>query len=116
VVLFRLGLGRPSRIVRAAPAALLNFVQPEHIFKLYRSYIEEPHGNAPCDNAASRPSSRLISFEHAVFLLGALWRGEEMVIGACRDCGAVLVTDRWAMRASSCSVCAPPTRAAGVPL
>jgi hypothetical protein len=36
----------------------------------------------------------LITFEHAVFLLNALWRGDELVIGACRDCGAVLVTDR----------------------
>jgi hypothetical protein len=35
----------------------------------------------------------LISFEHAVFLLAALCRGDELVIGACRDCGAVLVTD-----------------------
>jgi hypothetical protein len=32
----------------------------------------------------------LISFEHAVFLLSALWRGEELVLGACRDCNAVL--------------------------
>jgi len=53
----------------------------------------------------------LISFEHAVFLLNALWRADELVIGACRDCGAVLVIDRWAMRAPRCSVCAPQARA-----
>jgi hypothetical protein len=57
----------------------------------------------------------LISFEHAVFLLGALWRAEELVIGDCKDCGAVLVTDRWAMRAPRCIVCAPPGRAAELP-
>jgi hypothetical protein len=57
----------------------------------------------------------LITFEHAVFLLNALWRADELAIGACRDCGAVLVTDRWAIRAERCSVCAPPARAAGVP-
>jgi hypothetical protein len=62
----------------------------------------------------ARFSAPLLSFEHAVFLLGALWRGDELVIGACRDCGAVLVTDRWMMRAPRCIVCAPPTRAAGV--
>jgi hypothetical protein len=50
------------------------------------------------------PSS-LISFEHAVFLLGAMWRGDELVLGACRDCGAVQVTDRWSLRAPRCSVC-----------
>ena len=56
--------------------------------------------------------SPLITFEHAVFLLGALWRAEELVIGGCPDCGAVLVTDRWAMRAPRCIVCAPPARPA----
>jgi hypothetical protein len=50
----------------------------------------------------------LISFEHAVFLLNALWRGDELVIAGCRDCGAVLVIDRWTMRAPCCIVCAPP--------
>jgi|SRR5579863_396212 hypothetical protein len=53
----------------------------------------------------------LLSFEHAVFLLHALWRADELVIGACRDCGAVLVADRWAMRPPSCSVCAPAAKA-----
>jgi hypothetical protein len=57
----------------------------------------------------------LITFEHAVFLLAALWRAEELVIGTCRDCGAVVVVDRWAMRAPRCSVCAPPARAAESP-
>ena len=47
----------------------------------------------------------LISFEHAVFLLGALWRGEELVLSACRDCNAVLVADRWSIRAPRCGVC-----------
>lgn len=52
----------------------------------------------------------LISFEHAVFLLGALWLGEELVLSACRDCNAVVVSDRWAMRAPRCGVCAPRER------
>ena len=52
----------------------------------------------------------LITFEHAVFLLAALWRGDELALGACRDCGAVVVIDRWAMRAPRCIVCAPPKR------
>jgi hypothetical protein len=56
----------------------------------------------------------LITFEHAVFLLSALWRGEELVIGACRECGAVLVTDRWAMRAPRCCVCGPAAPPAGL--
>jgi hypothetical protein len=49
----------------------------------------------------------LISFEHAVFLLGALWRGDELALATCRDCHAVLVTDRWSLRAPRCAVCGP---------
>ena len=54
--------------------------------------------------------SPMISFEHAEFLLRALWRGDELALGACRECRRVLVTDRWIMRAPRCGVCssAPP--------
>jgi hypothetical protein len=50
----------------------------------------------------------LITFEHAVFLLTTLVRADELLLGGCRDCGAVLVTDRWTLRAPRCSVCRPP--------
>ncbi len=56
-------------------------------------------------------SSPQISFEHAVFLLAALWRADELTLAACRDCSAVLVSDRWSLRAPQCTVCAP-----GLPL
>jgi hypothetical protein len=61
-------------------------------------------------------ASPLISFEHAVFLLGALCRGDELTLGSCRDCTAVVVSDRWAMRAPRCLVCAPPARTLRVAL
>ncbi|HEX2788934.1 MAG TPA: hypothetical protein VHN17_00755 [Steroidobacteraceae bacterium] len=48
----------------------------------------------------------LISFEHAVFLLTTLVRGDELVLGACRDCGAALIVDRWSLRAPRCPLCA----------
>jgi hypothetical protein len=48
----------------------------------------------------------LISFEHAVFLLTTLVRGDEMVLGGCRDCGATLLVDRWSLRAPRCPLCA----------
>jgi hypothetical protein len=57
----------------------------------------------------------LIGFEHAVFLLGALWRGEELVLASCRDCGAMLVADRWSISAPRCSVCAPAVRPPALP-
>jgi len=47
----------------------------------------------------------LISFEHAVFLLTTLVRGDELVLGACRDCGAALIVDRWSLRAPRCPLC-----------
>jgi Flagellar transcriptional activator (FlhC) len=61
-------------------------------------------------------ASPLISFEHAVFLLAALCRGDELTLGTCRDCAAVVVADRWAMRAPRCLVCAPPGRTTGLAL
>lgn len=44
-----------------------------------------------------------ISFEHAVFLLGALYSGDELRVTHCRDCTSVLVTDRLALRAPVCN-------------
>jgi hypothetical protein len=62
-----------------------------HAYEIYRTQIPSP----------------LISFEHAVFLLGALSRGDELTLGTCRDCAAVVVADRWSLRATRCLVCAP---------
>jgi hypothetical protein len=182
-----MGLRRPPGIGRAAPDALSNTVQPEHIRKLYRTYLKDCQSSVPPRHRGKSPQqaafftrsararhesallatlcrligalpapaagatttamtsgtpsesarslaglnrgellcqayesyrtlfpSPLISFEHAVFLLGALWRGNELVLGSCRDCNAVLVADRWSLRAPRCVVCAPPGRPAGV--
>lgn len=46
-----------------------------------------------------------ISFEHAVFLLGALVAGDELRVAHCRDCTGVLVTDRLALRIPVCNEC-----------
>ena len=51
-----------------------------------------------------------ISFEHAVFLLGALLAGDELRLAHCRDCSSVLVTDRLALRAPVCNECGGPRR------
>ena len=48
----------------------------------------------------------LISFEHAVFLLTALVRGDELLLSGCRDCFAALIIDRWSLRAPRCALCA----------
>jgi hypothetical protein len=48
-----------------------------------------------------------ISFEHAVFLLTALVRGDELIMSGCRDCSAVLIIDRWSLRSMRCAQCSP---------
>ena len=50
------------------------------------------------------PSAQ-ISFEHAVFLAGALVRGDQLRLGGCCDCGSLLVTERFPLRAARCHRC-----------
>ena len=59
-------------------------------FETYRALVDEPQ----------------ISFEHAVFLVGALDSGEELRVAHCRDCCGMLVTDRLTLRAAVCNDCA----------
>ncbi len=47
-----------------------------------------------------------ISFEHAVFLARALARGDQLRLGGCRECGGLLVTERFPMRDKRCQYCA----------
>jgi Flagellar transcriptional activator (FlhC) len=62
-----------------------------------------------------RATSRkaLISFEHAVFLMEALVRGDELRLGGCRECAAVLVVDRWSLRSPHCLLCGDETTTQG---
>ena len=55
------------------------------------------------------PSAQ-ISFEHAVFLAGALVRGDQLRLGGCVECGILLVTERFALRAARCHHCAGPAQ------
>lgn len=49
-----------------------------------------------------RPS---LSFEHAVFLVTALSRGDELRLAGCAGCGAVVVADRLSLRVPRCAGC-----------
>jgi len=51
------------------------------------------------------PSAQ-ISFEHAVFLATALARGDQLRLGGCSDCGSLMVTERFTLRAVRCHHCA----------
>jgi hypothetical protein len=48
----------------------------------------------------------LISFEHAVFLVSALGRGDQLRLACCEDCGSVMVSERFPLRAARCAYCA----------
>lgn len=52
----------------------------------------------------ARPAA-LISFEHTVFLAAALTRGEQLRVGWCGGCGALVVTEPFALRAKRCHYC-----------
>jgi hypothetical protein len=48
-----------------------------------------------------------ISFEHAIYLLGALLRSDELKTATCRMCHGLIVVDRLSLRAPTCTECAP---------
>ena len=58
-------------------------------FELYRCVVRAPQ----------------ISFEHAVFLVSALLRGDQLRLGNCSGCGALLVAERWPVREARCTGC-----------
>jgi hypothetical protein len=53
--------------------------------------------------------SAAISFEHAVFLALALARGDQLQLGACADCGGLVVAERFPLREQHCHHCALPS-------
>jgi hypothetical protein len=57
-----------------------------------------------------------ISFERAVFLLSALTRGDELVLERCRECDALVIADRCALRAPCCLICGAAEAASQRPL
>ncbi|MDB6161827.1 MAG: hypothetical protein JWO04_5533 [Gammaproteobacteria bacterium] len=58
---------------------------------------------------ATIPSSQ-ISFEHTVFLAVALARGDQLRLGCCRECGGLLVIERFPLRDKRCQYCANPVQ------
>jgi hypothetical protein len=49
-----------------------------------------------------------ISFEHAVFLITALARGEELSATLCGECRGLMVVDRFAVPLRRCTACEQP--------
>jgi hypothetical protein len=57
----------------------------------------------------ARPAAQ-ISFEHAVFLVSALSRGELLRIGWCSLCGGLMVTEPFSVRLTRCPHCTGAAR------
>jgi len=110
---------RREAAVFASVSSLFGLISPQHLmaesavqpapsvargallcetFEVYRALVGESQ----------------ISFEHAVYLLGALHSGEELRVAHCRECTGVLVADRLALRTPVCNDCGAsrPARAA----
>jgi hypothetical protein len=51
-----------------------------------------------------------ISFEHAVFLAVALTKGDQLRLGGCRDCGGLMVIERFPLRERRCQYCSNPAQ------
>jgi len=51
-----------------------------------------------------------ISFEHAVFLVSALTRGDLLRLGGCVGCGCLIVSERFPAREQRCHLCASGAR------
>jgi Flagellar transcriptional activator (FlhC) len=108
--LYRL-LGALPAAPRESGTTLRSLARAELLCQAFEAYRDVAGGEA------------LISFEHAVFLLSALARADELVLGPCRECGALLVLDRFSLRAARCAPCeaetpgdeAQPQPGSGVP-
>jgi hypothetical protein len=51
-----------------------------------------------------------ITFEYASFLAGCLARGDQLRLGRCCDCEAILVVERFPIRERRCQHCAAAAR------
>jgi hypothetical protein len=77
---------------RTGAAALHNAARGELLCHAYETY-----------RAIVRPGC--ISFEHAVFLVTALARGDELRLVPCPQCRALLLTDALTLRKPQCTQC-----------
>jgi Flagellar transcriptional activator (FlhC) len=88
----------PTAKPNDAPATLATLARGERICQAFELFT------------AIFPTAR-ISFEHAIFLVTALARGNEIHYARCIDCTALVVVDRVMLRETRCLLCARGARA-----
>lgn len=99
---------RQETAVLASVCYLLEVVPPGYVADASRSVPGVRRGEALC--AAFETYRRLlpdsrISFEHAVFLVLSLARGDELRATSCTDCSGLIVIDRYSPAARRCMAC-----------
>src|SRR5262249_20848226 len=93
----------PAQPAPEAAAALPTVARGEKLcyaFELYQATV----------------TSAQISFEHAVFLAIALTKGDQLRLSGCRDCGGLLVIERFPLRERRCQYCVNPALTVQLPL
>ena len=81
---------RPERAAAAPLAGVARASALCQAYDVYRAIVSAPG----------------IGFEHAVLLVSALARGNELALADCQGCGALVVVDALALRPARCAVCA----------
>jgi hypothetical protein len=99
---------RQETAVFASVCYLLGVVPLDQVADATRSVPGMQRGEALCAAFETYrrlvPASR-ISFEHAVFLVVALARGDELRAAPCSDCTGLIVIDRYSPAARRCMAC-----------
>jgi hypothetical protein len=88
--LFNVVPPRPSTEIAAALPTVSRGEKLCSAFETYRTTIQ----------------SAQISFEHAVFLAVCLSRGDQLKLSGCRECGGLVVVERFPVRDRRCQYCA----------
>jgi hypothetical protein len=99
---------RQESAVLASVCYLLGVVPISQVADATRSMPGMQRGEALCAAFETYrqllPTAR-ISFEHAVFLVIALARGDELRAAPCSDCTGLIVIDRYSPAARRCLAC-----------
>jgi hypothetical protein len=99
---------RQETAVLASMCYLLGVMPANRVADAQRSMPGMQRGEALCEAFETYrrlvPAPR-ISFEHAVYLVTALARGDELRATSCADCNGLIVVDRFATSVRRCLAC-----------
>jgi len=99
---------RQETAVLASVCFLLGVIPSGLVADAQRSLPGMQRGEALCEAFETYQhlvQGARISFEHAVFLVTALARGDELRAALCADCAGLIVVDRFASQTKRCLAC-----------